>query len=107
MPTNEVVSSKQIVPITTSRGEVELWAPSQSFAVGQIITLSGGGEWSKYGSGSVDPKLDEATYDESVRYEEIPQPMFVVTAIRENGRVQARECNMGEVHDLAANLRHS
>jgi len=74
---------------------VELWAPSQAFAVGQIITLSGSGEWSKlYGTGS-DPRLDEA-YDESVRYEDVPQAMFIVTAVKE-GRVQARECNMDEV----------
>ena len=93
---SQVVSSKQAFP-TVTRGEVELWAPSQAFQVGQIITLSGGGEWSKYGDG-VDPRLDE-TYDDSIRYEEIPAPMFVVTGVSENGRVQARECSTGDIHD--------
>lgn len=90
------MSSSKVDCVTVS-SEIELWAPSQAFKVGEIITLSGGGEWSKFGAASVDPKLDES-YDDSVRYEPIPEPMFVVTAVKE-GRVQARQCSLGDMHD--------
>ena len=51
--------SSSKVDCVTANSEVTIWAPSQAFKVGEIITLSGGGEWAKFGAASVDPDLDE------------------------------------------------